>query len=353
MGQKTKQWQLAHKPRDDPQLEGPEQTFKLVEDVELPDLQDDEVLVKTLYLSNDPAQRGWIDPDIPPERLYLPPVQLGAPMSARGLAEVIESKSSKFKKGDTVLAPTNWSEYAIAKDSSVQPAPDLPNGISKTAYLGALGMTGLTAYFGLTGVANTTKDDIVVISGAAGATGSMAVQIAKKIIGAKKVIGMAGTDEKCRWVEKIGADICLNYKSKTFAEDLKAATPGPEGYANVYFDNVGGDILDLMFTRMGHGGRIIACGAISQYNTAQERTTGLKNWFEVVIMRLNIKGFIVLDFMKDFPKAREVFQQALKEGKLDLEGGETVVKGKFEDIPKTWTKLFEGGNQGKLVTQIE
>ncbi|KAM3418831.1 hypothetical protein BST61_g4795 [Cercospora zeina] len=352
MVQKTRQWQLAHKPRDEPQLEGPEQTFKLVTDVELPDLQDDEVLVKTHYLSNDPAQRGWIDPDIPEERLYLPPVKLGAPMSARGLAEVIESKSSKFKRGDTVLTQTNWSEYAVAKASAVQPAPDLPNGISKTAYLGALGMTGLTAYFGLTSVGNTTKDDIVVISGAAGATGSMAVQIAKKILGAKKVIGIAGTDDKCRWVEKIGADICLNYKSKTFAHDLKAATPGPEHFANVYFDNVGGEILDLMFTRMARAGRVIACGAISQYNTAQERTTGLKNWFDVVMMRINIKGFIVIDFMKDFPRAREIFQQALKEGKLDLEGGETVVKGSFEEIPQTWTKLFEGGNQGKLITQI-
>ena len=234
MVQKTRQWQLAHKPRDYPKLDGPEQTFKLVENIELPALQDGEILVKTIYLSNDPAQRGWIDPDIPEERLYVPPVKLGAPMSARGLAEVVESKSS-YKQGDMVLASVGWSEYAVVKAATVQPAKDLPQGRSKTAYLGSLGMTGLTAYFGLTEVAKATKDDIVVISGAAGATGSMAVQISKKIIGAKKVIGIAGTDEKCRWVEKIGADVCLNYKSSSFAEDLKAATPGPEGYASVYF----------------------------------------------------------------------------------------------------------------------
>lgn len=118
-------------------------------------------------------------------------------------------------------------------------------------------------------------------------------------------------------------------------------------------DNVGGEILDLVLTRLGHGGRVAACGAISQYNQAQERTTGIKNWFEVVIMRLNIKGFIVLDYMKQFPQALEIFKNALQEGKLDLEGGETVVKGGFEDLPKTWMKLFEGGNQGKLITQIE
>ncbi|KAI5370488.1 Putative GroES-like superfamily, alcohol dehydrogenase-like, NAD(P)-binding domain superfamily [Septoria linicola] len=353
MVQKTRQWQLAHKPRDHPKLDGPEQTFKLVEGVELPELQDGDLLVKTTYLSNDPAQRGWIDPDIPEERLYVPPVKLGSPMQARGLAEVIESKSQKFQKGDVVIASTGWSEYAVVKEAQTQPAPDLPKGQSKTAYLGALGLTGLTAYFGLTGVGNTTKDDVVVISGAAGATGSMAVQIAKKILGAKKVIGIAGTDEKCRWVEKIGADLCLNYKKDSFADDLRAATPGPDGFADVYFDNVGGEILDLMLTRLGHGGRVIACGAISAYNTAQERTTGLKNWFDVVIMRLNIKGFIVLDFMKDFPKAIEIFNKALEDGKLDLEGGETVVKGSFEDVPATWTKLFAGGNQGKLITQIE
>lgn len=347
---KTRQWQLAHKPRDEPQLGGPEATFKLVSDIELPALKDDEVLVKLLCLSNDPAQRGWIDPDIPAERLYVPPVKLGAPMSARGLAEVVESTSSKYKKGDTVLASTGWSEYAVVPASSTQPAAELPGGKSKTHYLGALGMTGLTAFFGLTEVGQTTKDDVVVVSGAAGATGSMAVQIAKKIIGAKKVIGIAGTDEKCRWVEKLGADVCLNYKSKSFVEDLKKETPD---FANVYFDNVAGDVLDAMLSRMGRSGRIIACGAISSYNTAQERTTGLKNWFEIVIMRLQVRGFIVLDFMKDFAKALELFKEAVADGRLDIEGGETVIKTKFEDIPKTWLKLFDGSNQGKLITQIE
>ncbi|KAF7193991.1 putative membrane protein [Pseudocercospora fuligena] len=345
---KTRQWQLANKPRDEPKLDGPEQTFELVE-TNLPEPKDDELLVKLLCLSNDPAQRGWIDADIPEERLYVPPVQLGAPMNARGLAEVVESKSEKFKKGDTVVASTGWSEYRVVPASQVQPAGDLPGGKSKTHYLGALGLTGLTAYFGLTGVANTTKDDVVVVSGAAGATGSMAVQIAKKIIGSKKVIGIAGTDEKCRWVEKIGADVCLNYKSKTFAEDLKKATPD---FASVYFDNVAGEILDLMLSRLGKGGRVIACGAISSYNTSQERTTGLKNWFEIVIMRLQVKGFIVLDFMKDFPKALELFKEAVADGRLDIEGGETVIKTDFEGIPKTWLKLFDGSNQGKLITQL-
>lgn len=209
---KTRQWILAKKPTDEPQLDGPDPTFKLTEK-ELPDLKDDEVLVKLTHLSNDPAQRGWIDPFIDPQRLYTTPVKEGTPMHARGLAEVVESKSSSYKKGDTVIASTGWSEYAIFPGKDLQPAKDLPGGRNKTHYLGALGLTGLTAYFGLTEVVGTKANDTVVVSGAAGATGMMAVQVAKNILGCKKVIGMAGTDEKCKWVESLGADLCLNCTS--------------------------------------------------------------------------------------------------------------------------------------------
>lgn len=206
---KTKQWILANKPTDLAQLDGSNATFKLIE-TELPALKDDQLLIKTTYLSNDPAQRGWISKNIKPERLYVPPVSEGEPMRARGLAEVVESKSSSYKAGDTVIAGVNWSEYAVVDAKAVQPAKDLAGGLSKTHYLGALGLTGLTAYFGLKEVAGTSADDIVVISGAAGATGMMCVQIAKHILGCKKVVGMAGTDEKCKWVESLGADLCLN-----------------------------------------------------------------------------------------------------------------------------------------------
>lgn len=209
---KTRQWILAEKPTDLPQLEGSNPTFKIKE-TELPDLQDDQVLVKAIYLSNDPAQRGWISRGIDPERLYVPPVKEGEPMRARGLCEVVESKSSKYKSGDTVLASINWCEYGIFPAKECQPAPEIPGGYGKTNYLGALGLTGLTAYFGLTEIVGTTSEDIVVVSGAAGATGMMAVQIAKHILKCKKVIGMAGSDEKCKWVEGLGADLCLNCES--------------------------------------------------------------------------------------------------------------------------------------------
>lgn len=180
----------------------------------------------------------------------------------------------------------------------------------------------------------------------------MVVQIAKKVIGCKTVIGIAGTDDKCKWVQSIGADSCLNYKSSSFAKDLEKALPSPKGFATVYFDNVGGDILDLMLTRMAQGGRIAACGAISNYDKADDKTIGIKNWFEVVSMRIQVSGFIVLDFMDKWPAAMDTMRQAVADGKLQVEGGESVVKTKWEDVPKTWTQLFSGGNQGKLVTEI-
>ena len=206
---KTREWILASKPVDLPQLDGPNQTFSLQEK-DLPELKDDEMLVKATYLSNDPAQRGWISKGIAPERLYVPPVEDGAVMRARGLCEVVESTSSQYKKGDAVITNIGWAEYGIFSTKECQSAPDIPGGYSKTHYMGALGLTGLTAYFGLTENIETKASDVVVVSGAAGATGMMAVQIAKNIIGCKKVIGMAGTDEKCKWVESLGADLCLN-----------------------------------------------------------------------------------------------------------------------------------------------
>ncbi|KAK5131910.1 hypothetical protein LTR08_000498 [Meristemomyces frigidus] len=350
---KTRQWLLQNKPDDLPQLEGSDATFKLAE-TDLPELKDDELLVKAKFISNDPAQRGWISPVVKADRLYTVPVKQGTPMHARSLGEVVASKSSSYKTGDWVLSSTGWSEYAIIPAKQAQPAPDLPGGLSRTHYLGALGFTGMTAYYGLVDIARATKDDIVVVSGAAGATGSMVVQIAKNIVGCKKVIGIAGTDDKCKWVESLGADTCLNYKSSSFTEDLAKALPGPDGWANVYFDNVGGEILDLMLTRMARHGRIAACGAVSNYNNSPERSTGVKNWFEVISMRIEILGFIVLDFIPKMGETGQIFLKALSEGKLKVDdSSEQIVKVGFEDVPKTWMSLFTGSNTGKLITALQ
>ena len=346
----TKEWILTNKPTDLPQLSGPEPTFTLSTNP-LPPLEDGQVLLKTLYLSNDPAQRGWITKGVDPARLYIPPVPQGGVMRARAVAEVIDSKNSKFNKGDKVLANMGWAEYAVNDPQSlqVQPLQQL-DGVSVTHYLGAFGLTGLTAYYGTKIIARAGPEDTVVVSGAAGATGSMVVQIAKKMLGCKRVIGLAGSDEKCRWVENLGADVCLNYKKPDFKQQLVEAT---EGYVEVYFDNVGGEILELMLSRMKKDGRVAACGAVSNYNTS--RPTGLRNWHEIISNRLEIKGFIILDYLASGKAGEGTAElvKACKEGKVTVDDSmETVVEAKFEDVPKTWMILFEGGNTGKLVTKL-
>ncbi|KAJ4986101.1 quinone oxidoreductase [Stagonosporopsis vannaccii] len=347
-GQQAQQWILSNPPTADPVLEGDNATFKL-ENVTLPELGADQILVKTLYFSNDPAQRGWIQKDMDPERLYVPPVKKGEVMRSFGIGEVIESTSDSLKKGTLVSGSLGWTNYAIVNAGEVRAvAADEKAGIRVTSYLGSLGFTGLTAYYGIVDVARTTKDDVVVVSGAAGATGSMVVQIAKHLIGCKKVIGIAGGEKKCKWVESLGADVCVDYKSATFKEDLKKAT---EGFVDVYFDNVGGEILDLMLSRIRKFGRVAACGAIATYN---DPTVGVKNWFEIIANRLEIRGLIVLDGLAKAGEMLAAITQGVKDGKIKIDPeSETIVPTKFEDVPKTWTTLFSGGNQGKLVTEIK
>lgn len=249
----THRWVLREKPYGEPILSGDKPTF-ILDTADIPALQDDQVLLKTLYLSNDPAQRSWISPLAQPERLYLPPVQVGEPMKSMGIAQVVESRSSDVPVGSLVTGLPGWSEYSVddAKNVSIiEPQPGLP----ETHFLGALGLPGFTAYYALTQIVKATKEDAIVVSGAAGAVGSMVVQIAKKMIGCRKVcfffcflsrcytrdsdanvlakvIGIAGTDEKCRWVEKLGADVCLNYKSNSFKDKLTKET---EGFVEIYF----------------------------------------------------------------------------------------------------------------------
>ena len=344
----TRQWIVENKPTDMPELSGPKATFKL-QTKAIPALREDQVLLQTMSISNDPAQRGWIDQNANPDRLYVPPVPQGAVMRAVAVTKVLDSKSPRFKAGDRVRAYTGWAEYAVLAAKDCQRIEELP-GLNYTQYLGAFGNPGLTAYYGTKIIARVGPGDTVVVSGAAGATGSIVVQIAKKMLGCKKVIGIAGNDEKCRWVESLGADTCLNYKAQDFEQKLIAAT---EGYVEVYFDNVGGTILDLMLTRMKKNGRIAACGAVSDYNKSE--WTGLKNWFEIISNRIEIKGFIIMDFLATGkgPEATGELIQAWKDGKLQVgAANETVVGTKFEDIPKTWMGLFHGANTGKLITKL-
>ncbi|EUC47963.1 hypothetical protein COCMIDRAFT_3095 [Bipolaris oryzae ATCC 44560] len=350
-GQETRQWVLANPPEGEPIISGENATFKL-QTTTLPPPGPDEVLLKTLYFSNDPAQRAWIITNIEPERLYLPPVQKGEAMRSGAICEVVTSNSTSLKPGQLVLDfLLSWSEYLVVPANTVRPIhPDPSAGTRATHFVGALGATGLTAYYGLVDVARATAADTVVVSGAAGATGSLVVQIAKHIIGCKRVIGIAGGAQKCKWVESLGADACVDYQSASFKQDLRAAT---EGYVDVYFDNVGGEILSLMLTRMKKFGRVAACGAVSTYNSGDG---GVMNWVDVISNRIEVKGFILLDAMEQGKTGAmiEELVKAAKEGKIQLgPETETVVPTKFEDVPKTWVMLFNGGNTGKLITELK
>jgi NADPH-dependent curcumin reductase CurA len=171
------------------------------------------------------------------------------------------------------------------------------------------------------------------------------------LIGCKHVVGIAGSDEKCNWVESLGADKCINYKSPSFEEDLIRET---DRFVDVYFDNVGGEILDLMFTRMARDGRIAACGSISSYNKSASKQDGLKNWFDIITMRIQIRGFIVTDYLHKRAEVLGISRKAIEEGNLVIGAdSEQVVPTKLEDIPKTGMKLFEGSNTGKLVTAVQ
>ncbi|KAJ4298303.1 quinone oxidoreductase [Kalmusia sp. IMI 367209] len=346
----TRQWVLSNPPTTKPELSGDGATFKL-QTTDIPSIKDGQVLVKTTYLSNDPAQRGWIQAGVDAERLYVPPVLQGDVMRSIGIGEVVQSKAENLQEGQLVSCMPGWSEYAVLEAKDCTPVQaDEKTGIKVTHFIGALGGPGITAYYGLLDIAGAKAEDAVVVSGAAGATGSMVVQIAKHVLGCKKVIGIAGGEKKCRWVESLGADVCVDYKSSDFEERLWKAT---EGLVEVYFDNVGGHILDLMLKRVKRYGRVAVCGSVATYNDPE--STRLKNWFEVIANRIEIKGFIVYDafYKGKGQEIKDAIQNAVKEGKIQIERqSETMVPSSFEAIPKTWMMLFEGGNQGKLVTDL-
>jgi NADPH-dependent curcumin reductase CurA len=233
MPSETRQWILNKKPVDLPILTGDDDTvtFKLTT-APLPKPTASQVLLKAFWLSNDPAQRTWIARDAVPERMYMPPIPEGSPMGAHALSEVLESGDpARLPVGSVVLAKSDWCEFSVQEIAACQPITPLP-GVRLSHFLGAFGFNGLTAYYGITEVAKATAEDTVVVSGAAGATGSMVVQIAKKLLGCKRVIGIAGSEEKCRWVEKLGADVCVNYRAPTFEQDLIRETPD---FVEVYF----------------------------------------------------------------------------------------------------------------------
>ncbi|KAH8119339.1 NAD-binding protein [Phellopilus nigrolimitatus] len=316
-------------------------TFTVKEVPIVSPLPDDSLLVQTLYTSNDPVQRLWTSP-------------VGSPMAAFTLSRVVKvggevKEGESVKVGDLVDAQTQWADYTVVKKDKVKVVEELP-GLSPSIYLGVLGFSGLTAYFGLESVLKPKKTDTLVVSGAAGAVGNVVVQYAKKVLGVKRVVGIAGSEKKCEWLKSIGADAAVNYKSATFTEDLAKATPDK---VDGFFDNVGGAILDEVIMRMNVQGHICACGAISTY-TDHEKGMVLKNYMTLIVNRLTITGITVFGYMVQFEEGQRALADTVISGKLVVDGAETLVdvQGKLEELPRIWAGLFESANTGKSITKL-
>jgi NADPH-dependent curcumin reductase len=307
--------------------------------------QDGGVLVKTLALSLDPAMRGWMNEG----KSYIPPVGIGEVMRAGGVGVVVASKNPAFAVGDTVNAGLGVQEYCLIPGDQIK-----RNGIfkidlrmgSSTQWLNVLGMPGMTGYFGLMDVGQPKAGETVVISGAAGAVGQTVGQMAK--IKGCRVVGIAGGPDKCNWVVKeLGFDACIDYKAGPGSVRAGLKEHCPSG-VDIYFDNVGGDILDDVLAKINRKARIVICGAISQYNNTTP-VQGPKNYLSLLVNRARMEGIVVFDYADRYHLAVAEMAGYLKDGRMKSK--EDVVVG-LETFPETLLKLFKGENFGKLVLEV-
>ena len=332
----NRSWRLRQRP------EGiiDENDLELVTD-EIPEIQEGQVLAKTIYFSLDPTNRIWMS-DIDQ---YMEPVEIGDIMRAGGsLAIVEESKVPHVKAGDIVQGGMHggWQEYFIIPGEEAAAIP-LVDSIPLTALISVLGFTGPTAYFGFLDIGQPKKGETVVVSAAAGAVGSIVCQIAK--IKGCRVVGIAGSDEKCNWLKNnLKVDEVINYKKDDILESLKEKCP--EGI-DIYFENVGGETLDAALTLMNNYGRIPVCGLISMYNDWE--TPGPKMFRNILMKRLTVKGFLVSDYLDRYAESLESLSEWMAEGKIQYKVD--IVEG-IENAPSAVNKLFTGENNGKLVIKV-
>jgi NADPH-dependent curcumin reductase CurA len=301
------------------------------------------IVVKTLSLSLDPAMRGWMNEG----KSYIPPVGIGEVMRAGGIGKVIASANPKFAVGDVVTAGLGVQEYASFDETNIK-----RSGVAKidlrmgtiTQWLNVLGMPGMTGYFGLMDVGQPKAGETVVVSGAAGAVGQTVGQLAK--IKGCRVVGIAGGKAKCDWVvSELGFDACIDYKGGSVRDGLKEHCPNG---VDIYFDNVGGEILDHVLAKINRKARIIICGAISQYNNTTA-VQGPKNYLSLLVNRARMEGIVVFDYADRYGIAIAEMAGYLKDGKMKSK--EDIVVG-IETFPETLLKLFNGENFGKLVLQV-
>ncbi|OMG65862.1 NADP-dependent oxidoreductase [Stutzerimonas balearica] len=333
MNDKNQQYLLASRPVGAPTRD----TFELVE-TDLREPGPGEVLVKVKYLSIDPAMRGWMND----AKSYIPPVGIGEVMRALGVGEVVASQHPGFAVGDHVNGALGVQRYFLGEPKGFYKVD--PQQAPLPRYLSALGMTGMTAYFALLAVGQPKAGETVVLSGAAGAVGSVAGQIAK--LKGCRVIGIAGGADKCRFlIDELGFDGAIDYKHEDVAAGLKRECP--KG-VDVYFDNVGGDILDAVLGRISVGARVVICGAISQYNN-KEAIKGPSNYLSLLVNRARMEGMVVTDYVQRYPEALREMAGWLASGQL--KSREDIVEG-LETFPDTLMKLFTGENFGKLILKV-
>ena len=330
-GTKNGQWLLAARPVGMVK----ESDFEYVE-TDIPKAFDGTLVVRTLYLSFDPTQRGWMED----RESYLPPVAIGEPMRSSGVGQVIESRLDGFEVGDFVHGLLGWQEYAFCGPGMSK----VPEGMPITLPLHVLGLTGLTAYFGMLEIGKPKPGETVVVSGAAGATGSIAGQIAR--IQGARVIGIAGGPTKCAWLaDEARFDAVIDYKSENVAERLRELCP--DGI-DVYFDNVGGDILDAALALLAMRARVVLCGGISRYSD-EKLAPGPSNYMNLIIQRARMEGFIIIDYVARFAEGAAELAGWLGEGQLVY--AEDVQEG-FENTPKAFLRLFSGKNLGKQLLKL-
>ncbi|WP_353369007.1 NADP-dependent oxidoreductase [Aliiglaciecola sp. NS0011-25] len=306
---------------------------------ELPTLGDNQIKVKVLYISLDPAMRGWMNEG----KSYIPPVGIGEVMRAGGVGEVLESTDPNFSAGDFVYGGFGVTDFAVISTQGVYKVD--PNLAPLERYLGVLGMPGMTAYFGILDTGQPKAGETVVVSGAAGAVGTVVGQIAK--IKGCRVVGIAGGEDKCRYlIDELGFDGVVDYKNSDVKKALKEQCP--DG-VDVFFDNVGGDILDDVLTQINMKARIVICGAISQYNNTTA-VKGPSNYLTLLVNRARMEGIVVFDNIENYGKAAAEMSGWIADGKLIAK--EHVVEG-LETFPDTLLMLFRGENFGKLVIKVD
>jgi NADPH-dependent curcumin reductase len=335
MSELNAQWRLAARPVGLPKPSD----WEYVEEP-APEPADGQIRVQLEYLSLDPAMRGWMNE----VRSYVPPVGIGEVMRAGGIGRVTDSRSPDYTPGELVSGMFGVQRYAVSDvrgvnkiDTTLAPAP---------IHLGALGMTGLTAYFGLLEVGRPQAGQTVVVSGAAGAVGSVAGQIAR--IKGCRTIGIAGGPEKCAWlIDELGFDAAIDYKAGELRSELRRHAP--DG-VDVYFDNVGGEILDEVLRRLARHARVVICGAISQYN-AESPPPGPANYMQLLVERASMAGFLVFDYAARYGEGIAELAKWIQAGELRTR--EDVVHGGLEQFPEVFLRLFRGENVGKLILQLD